>query len=301
MQKMKKQAIFDGAATALVTPMENGKTDLTSLAAIIEMQISSGIDALVIGGTTGEAATLDEGERAELYSFVKEKAGGRVKLIFGTGTNDTRLALKHSALAERIGADGILVVTPYYNKGTHRGVLEHYKRIASECKVPMLLYNVPIRTGVDLTLSQCEELAKLDTVVGIKEASDSADRLVELSRFGDDLPLYAGNDSQIYSVLALGGRGVISVISNLYPRLITKLCKYFKDGEYAGALRIQHGILDMSRAMFRETNPSPIKYAMSIAGLCKEELRLPLLPPTDETKRTVEREKELLDRSECMY
>ncbi len=297
---MKKQPIFEGAATALITPMTGGCIDYTALPVIIEKQIAGGISALVIGGTTGEAATLAEEERAELYSFVKERVRGRVKLIFGTGTNDTSVALRHSKMAERIGCDGILVVTPYYNKGTYSGVTEHYKRIAGECSIPLMLYNVPSRTGVNLTLSQCEELAKLDTVCGIKEASDSQDRLVELSRFKDELPLYAGNDSQIYSVLALGGRGVISVASNLYPMLISKLCSCFYDDELQASLKIQHAILDFCRVMFAETNPSPIKYAMSLAGLCKEELRLPLLPPEERVKLTIEQEKKRLDKLSCM-
>ena len=287
---MKKRLIFSGAATALVTPFRHGEIDFASLDTLIEKQIEGGICALVIGGTTGEAATLSDVERQDLYTYVKGRVRGRTKLIFGTGTNDTRLAIKHTRCADGIGADGLLIVTPYYNKGTFSGVVEHYKRIAAETDIPIILYNVPSRTGVNLTMKQLEELSKLENIVGIKEASDSVDRLTELAKFGDELFLYAGNDTQIYATLALGGMGVISVLSNLYPECISKICSDYFIGKRESARKSQIKAFGLSRAMFIETNPSPIKYAMSLAGICPSEVRLPLSLPTAEARALIEDE-----------
>lgn len=297
---MKKKLIFSGAATALITPFKDNEIDYNALSSIIEGQIKGKIAALVIGGTTGEAATLSDTERYELYSFVKEKAKGRVKLIFGTGTNDTRMAIKHTQAAEKIECDGVLVVTPYYNKGTFQGVTEHYKAIARNTSLPIILYNVPSRTGVNLTLKQLEELSKIDTVVGIKEAGDSTDRLVDISSFGDELYLYAGNDSQIYSTLALGGKGVISVISNLYPLAVSEICNHYFLGNTAKSLELQQKMLGFTRVMFLETNPSPIKYAMSLYGICEPTLRLPLLPPENATRVAIKNEISKLEGSEVI-
>lgn len=287
---MKKNQIFSGAATALITPMRRGSIDYPALAKILGAQISAGIEALVIGGTTGEAATLSDRERYELYSYVKEKVGGRAKIIFGTGTNDTRMVLKHTKAAEDIGCDGVLIVTPYYNKGTHSGVVTHYKKIADATALPIILYNVPSRTGVNLTLKQLEELALTENIVGIKEASDSVDRLTEISKFGDELYLYAGNDSQIYSTLTLGGAGVISVVSNIFPERIKYICDSCFSGELREAKAEQLRLFDFIRLMFKETNPAPIKYAMSLAGLCSPDLRLPLCKPERQTRKEIKEE-----------
>ena len=291
---MSKNIIFKGAATALITPMKDGKIDYTALSNIIELQIASGIDALVVGGTTGEIATLCDEERQELYSFAKEIVAGRSKLIFGTGTNDTKAVIRHTRVAEKIGCDGVLVVTPYYNKGTHRGVVCHYEYIAAETDLPIILYNVPSRTGVNLTMGQLEELARWKNIVAIKEATDSADRLTEIAGLKDELALYAGNDSQIYLALSVGGMGVISVASNIYPEIIMRICHSYFENDIATSLATQVRVLNFVKALFCETNPSPIKYAMSKAGLCEDELRLPLLPPTEENKRLIEKEMKAL-------
>lgn len=284
---MEKKPIFSGTATALITPMRNGAIDYRALKKIIEYQISGGISALVIGGTTGEAATLTDVERLELYTYVKKAVAGRAKLIFGTGTNDTALAVKHTIMASRIGCDGALVVTPYYNKGTYSGVCEHYKRIAASSELPIILYNVPTRTGVNLTIYQLEELARVENIVAIKEASDSVDRLTELAKFGKELYLYAGNDSQIFATLALGGKGVISVVSNAFPRRVEKIFTDFQDRKYEEALAGQLELLDFTKVMFKETNPSPIKYAMSLLGLSSPEVRMPLQVPEKATKKAI--------------
>lgn len=273
---MKKKTIFRGTATALVTPMSEGRIDYTALSALIDMQIAGGITALVIGGTTGEAATLSDDERYEMYTFAKAKIADKAKLILGTGTNDTRVAVKHTHFAETLGCDGVLLVTPYYNKGTEDGITRHYLTVAKSTALPIILYNVPSRTGVSLDFPILDRLAAVENIVAIKEASDSLDRMVRLSAYGEDLGLYAGNDSQIYPVLSLGGLGVISVVSNLLPRETSDICKLYFNGKTAESLSLQLKLLPLIRALFAETNPAPVKFALSEWGLLENELRLPL-------------------------
>ncbi len=284
---MKKRKIFSGAGTALVTPFSDGEIDYEALSRLIEFQIEGEIDALVIGGTTGEVATLSDKERYRLYAFAKEKINGRTKLIFGTGTNDTRVALSHTKFAEELGCDGVLLVTPYYNKGTENGIEKHYLKIAESVNLPIIVYNVPSRTGVNLGINLLDRLADHPNIVGIKEASDSVDRLVNLANFGESLWLYSGNDSQIYPTLALGGAGVISVMSNLLPKTTVKLCKSYFEGKHKEALDLQLRLLPFIKALFIETNPSPIKYAMAEKGLCSPEVRLPLSLPRDSSCREI--------------
>lgn len=283
-----KPQIFKGVATALITPFKNGEVDQKTFEKLIERQIDAGIDAIVIGGTTAEAATLSDEERYRLFQRARDVAAGRTKLIFGTGTNDTAAAMKHTREAERIGCDGVLLVTPYYNKGTKEGLARHYEVIADSTSLPILLYNVPSRTGVNIELETLQRLAKRSNIVGIKEASDSQDRLIGISAMGKSLHLYAGNDSAIYTTLAIGGSGVISVISNLYPSMTIDMCKQFFASNSDLALKTQHAMLPMIHALFRETNPSPIKYAMSRLGLCSEEMRLPLSAPSKNTAEEIE-------------
>lgn len=285
---MKKQ-IFKGVATALITPFKNGDIDYESLDKIIDFQLAYGVDALVIGGTTGEAATLSDGERYSLFEHCREKVPKNTKLIFGTGSNDTKTAIRHTEMSERCGCDGVLIVTPYYNKGTFGGVTEHYLSISRNTGLPIILYNVPSRTGVNLTLSQLDRLAKEENIVAIKEAGDSADRLVALGKYRDELAVYAGNDTQIYTVLALGGLGVISVIANSHPALCKKICQSYFDGKYRESRELQTKALGYIDAMFRETNPAPIKYAMHRLGLCENELRLPLMRVSKETEAEIDR------------
>ncbi len=279
-----KKIIFKGCATALVTPFSGGKIDYSALERLIDVQIKAGVGALVIGGTTGEAATLSDRERYTLFEFSAERVNKKVPLIFGTGTNDTRVAIEHTKAAARIGCDGALVVTPYYNKGTEEGIYSHYMKLANATELPIIVYNVPSRTGVNLGLGLLSRLAECERIVGIKEASDSAERLVNLAAFGDALPLYAGNDSAAYTVLALGGKGVISVASNLYPEKLSQLCQSFFAGEYETAKALQLELLPLIGALFAETNPSPVKYAMSLLGICNSEVRLPLSEPRESTK-----------------
>ncbi|MBQ7390899.1 MAG: 4-hydroxy-tetrahydrodipicolinate synthase [Clostridia bacterium] len=285
---MKKAEIFRGVATALITPFRDGEIDYPTLEKLIERQIDAGIDALVIGGTTAEAATLSDEERYELFRRSREYIDGRCKLILGTGTNDTRIAVKHTEYASNLGCDGVLVVTPYYNRGTKDGVVKHYETIAKASGVPVLLYNVPSRTGVNLSIETLEELSENERIVGIKEASDSLDRLVAISGI-DGLALYSGNDSQIYPTLSLGGLGVISVVSNLYPRETADICKYFFANNRNKSLETQRKLLSVINALFLETNPAPVKYAMSKKGLCLADMRLPMWLPTKVTRDKIDR------------
>ncbi len=284
---MKKTEIFRGVGTALITPFKDGKIDYKTLEVLIERQIEAEIDALVIGGTTAEAATLSNKERYELFREAKRMIGGRCRLIFGTGTNDTRVAVNHTRYASRVGCDGVLVVTPYYNKGTPDGVVRHYEAIAEASDVPVLLYNVPSRTGVTLSLDTLKRLAENEMIVGIKEASDSTDRMVAISAI-EGLTLYSGNDSQIYSVLSLGGAGVISVVSNLYPRETIDICKQFFANNRERSLCTQQKLLGVINSLFIETNPAPIKYAMSKKGLCLADMRLPMWLPTKQTRDRID-------------
>ena len=282
---MKKKSVFCGVGTALITPFQTGEIDYAALGRLLEHQINEGVDAIVIGGTTGEAATLSDNERYRLFEFSAERINSRVKLVLGTGTNDTMAAVRHTKYAESVGCDGVLLVTPYYNKGTESGVEKHYLTIAESADLPTILYNVPSRTGVNLGINLLTRLAEHPNIVAIKEASDSADRLLNLAALGDSLDLYAGNDSQIYTTLALGGKGVISVMSNLLPRVTHQICDKYFAGECEVSLALQLKLLPFIKTLFSETNPSPIKYAMYKAGFCSQEVRLPLDEPRESTKK----------------
>ena len=291
---MKKERIFEGCATALITPFLNGGIDYAALSSLIDTQISSGIGCLIIGGTTGESATLGESERIELYSFARQKTRGKCKLILGTGSCDTARAVRYTRLAEEVEADGALVVTPYYNRGTREGLVCHFERIADECDIPIILYNVPQRTGVDLPLAVAERLMRHKNIAGIKEASDSQDKLVSVAALGDELPLYAGNDCAILTVAALGGAGAISVMSNIIPHTAVRLWELCRAGEFYTAGLLQYRLLPFIKALFADTNPAPIKYLMYTRGLCSPEIRLPLSMPGEDACRATVRELERL-------
>ena len=287
---MRKKLIFKGVGTAVITPFLNGEIDFGALGRIIERQISAGINALIIGGTTGEASTLSDRERSRLYSYAKEVTEGKIPLILGTGSNSTAKAVEYTKEAKRLGADGALVVTPYYNKGTEEGIFKHYAKIAEEGDLPIILYNVPGRTGVNLSLNNLTRLAAYDNIVAIKEASGSYDRLIRIAGLSEELALYSGNDSEAYITLALGGAGVISVASNPLPRAMLKITNSFFSGELDKSYGFQKALLPFIEVLFKETNPAPVKYAMSLCGLCSGELRLPMAEISDATKAEVLRE-----------
>lgn len=277
-----KKEIFRGVGTALVTPFLGGAIDYGALEVLIERQVASGIEAIVIGGTTGEAATLSDPERYELFRAARDIVAGRTSLIFGTGTNDTALAKKHTEMAEKIGCDGVLVVTPYYNKGTREGVIKHYENISKCTNLPIILYNVPSRTGVDLPTESVARLAEYENIVAIKEASSKPGRLAELSRTRG-IRLYAGNDADTLTTLRLGGSGVISVVSNLYPAIMHELTESYFRGNEERAIELERKLAPAIEAMFYETNPAPIKFVLSHLGLCSGELRLPMWPVDEST------------------
>ena len=291
-----KKEIFRGVGTAIITPFKNDRIDYGALERLIERQIAAGVGAIVAAGTTGEAATLTEQEREELYRFTRKCTEGKLPLILGTGSPDTKRAIEYTRLAERIGADGALVVTPYYNKGTKEGLYRHYLAITEATDIPIILYNVPSRTGVSLELETLKRLGRLPSVVGIKEAADSAQRLSELSSLTKCLPLYSGADALIYTALSLGGVGVISVVSNLYPEDTVNICKQFFANNPNKSLEIQHGLAGVINAMFLDTNPAPIKYAMAQKGLCTPEMRLPMWLPTERCQRKIDDEVEKYEK-----
>ena len=274
-----KNTIFTGAATAIITPMTPEGVDYPAFEKMINWQIEQGIDALVICGTTGEGSTLDDQEHKEVLEFALKVANGRVPMIAGTGSNDTAYAIKLTQHACEIGYDAILSVTPYYNKTTQKGLIAHFTAIADASTKPLILYNVPGRTGVNIEPSTYAALADHPMIAGIKEANGNLSKIVETAALiGDKLDLYSGNDDQIVPILACGGKGVISVLSNVAPKETSLMCKKFFDGDVAGAMEMQKKYLALTNALFCEVNPIPVKSAMAAMGFCQEYLRLPLVP-----------------------
>lgn len=279
MKYQNEKPIFEGAATALITPLNQNGPDLNSLGRIIEMQITSGIDALVVCGTTGESATLTDQEKMKVMEFTVEKTAGRVPVIAGTGTNDTLHAEKLTRLADQAGCDGMLVVTPYYNKATQSGLTSHFFKIADCTDKPMIVYNVPSRTGVSIEPETYVKLAAHPNIKAIKEASGNISEIAKISALvGDTLDLYSGNDDQIIPILSLGGKGVISVLSNLLPGETSRMCHDFLSGRIDAARKAQLDLLPLINALFSQVNPIPVKAALSAMGLCENTLRLPLTP-----------------------
>lgn len=276
-----KNTLFYGSATALITPFRDGEIDYISLGKLIEMQISGGASALVLLGTTGEASTVSEGERQEIVSFARSVIKKRVPLIVGTGTNNTEVTIRYSRNAYYQGADGLLIVTPYYNKSTEKGLCDHYKAVAKSVDLPIIIYNVPSRTGVNIPISVYSELSRVENLTAIKEASGSISYLTEiLDTCGDLFALYTGNDDLTLPTLALGGKGVISVVGNIAPEKMKELCDLFFKGDLNGARKTQLYLNKLIKAMFQEINPVPVKYAMSVLGYCQNQLRLPLCAST---------------------
>ena len=276
-----KRSIFKGAATAIITPMKNGEVDFDALRRLVDFQIENGIDALVAAGTTGESSTLTDEEHVEVIKTVVDQAAGRVPVIAGTGSNDAAYAIKLSQDACRLGADALLLVTPYYNKATQQGLVQMYKAIAAEVDRPIILYNVPSRTGVNIEPQTYLALADTPNIVAIKEANGNISKIVEtMSLVGDKLDLYSGNDDQIVPLLSLGGKGVISVLSNLLPRETSELCHAFFHGDIAAAAAAQFKYQKLINALFCEVNPIPVKAAMTRLGYGDGSIRLPLTPMT---------------------
>ena len=288
MSKNKKE-LFSGVATAIITPFSGEKIDYKAFGNLIDFQIDGGVETIVVAGTTGEASALSYGELEELFSFASERAKGKAKIIAGCGCNNTERSIEIARTAEWCGCKGLLAVTPYYNRPTVKGLVEHFTRIADAVNLPIILYNVPSRTGTNMGLEVYRELASNQRIVGIKEASGSialaADILAEL---GEDFDIYAGNDDMTVPIMALGGKGCVSVLSNLLPVEVNKLCQMCLDGEIYAAGQLQLDLIPIIRALFAESNPIPIKYAMHRLGFCDLSYRLPLCEPSEETKATID-------------
>ena len=275
--------LFTGCATALVTPFRNGTLDRPAFLRLLHRQLESEVDALVVAGTTGESPTLTDAEKKWLFTAaVKESANAARKptrVIAGTGSNNTRRAVELSRLAEDCGCDGLLVVTPYYNKASEAGLIAHYEAIASATPLPIIAYHVPARTGCKMSPAACRRLAEIPTLAGLKDATGDLSFTARVAALcGASLPLYAGNDDQTLPVLSLGGLGVISVVSNLCPEAVTLLCRLWREGKTTEARDLQLSLIPLCDALFcaESVNPIPVKAAMELLGLCSAEVRLPL-------------------------
>lgn len=277
-----KQTVFRGAAVAIVTPFCNNVVDYDALGRLIDRQIESSTDAIVICGTTGESSTLTDEEHRECIRYCVERVAGRVPVIAGTGSNDTDYAIDLSRYACEVGSDALLLVTPYYNKATPKGLVKSFTAVADATDKPIILYNVPSRTGVNITLPVYKELAKHERIVAAKEASGNISAIAELiAECGDCLDVYSGNDDQIVPILSLGGKGVISVLSNVVPRETHDICQLYFDGKTQDAAKLQLKLLKLANTLFCEVNPVPVKTAMGLLGLCGDEMRLPLCEMDD--------------------
>lgn len=282
---MERKPIFTGAASALITPMTEKGVDYENFKKLIEWQIDEGISALVIAGTSGEASTLTDEEHREVLKFAVDVVAGRVPVIAGTGSNDTDYAIDLTKYACEIGCDAMLVVTPYYNKATQKGLIKMFTAIADSSTKPVILYNVPSRTGVNIEPATYAALADHPMIQGIKEANGQIDKIVEtMALVGDKLDLYSGNDDQIVPLLSVGGKGVISVLSNVLPKETVEMCQKFFDGDVKGAAEMQFKYFGLIKALFSEVNPIPAKAAMAAMGFCEDYVRLPLTVMEDDHK-----------------
>ena len=278
--------MFEGVYTALITPFRNGVIDYPALERLVAMQIENGIDGIVPMGTTGESPTISFEEHKEFVRRVVSLVGGRVKVIAGTGANSTDEAIWLSKEAEEAGVDGVLQVNPYYNKPGQRGLIAHFESVAKAIKIPVVLYNIPGRTGVNfLPASVRELLDRAENVVAMKEASGDINQMMELHELcGDRLTLLSGDDNILLPFMSIGGKGIISVVSNLLPADVKKVVAWHNEGRLADARNLFYRLLPVCRAMFLETNPVPVKAAMAMAGYCTDELRLPLTTISDENR-----------------
>lgn len=285
-------AIFTGAGVAIVTPMKaDGAVDFEQFGKLVEFQIENGTDAIIVCGTTGEASTLSHEEHLEVIKYCVDVVAGRVPVVAGTGSNCTETAIYLSTEAEKYGVDGLLVVSPYYNKATQNGLYAHFKAIADAVKVPVILYNVPGRTGCNILPETVVRLCKdVDNIVGVKEASGNISQIAHLAAIADGcVDIYSGNDDQIVPIMALGGIGVISVLSNVAPRQTHEICQKFLDGDVAGSRKMQLEALELCNALFCEVNPIPVKKALNLMGMNAGTLRMPLTEMEDVNVQKLER------------
>ena len=283
--------MFRGTGTALITPFRNGAVDFDALGELLDFQVDNGVDALIVLGTTGEAATLTPAERDEVISFALRAVDGRIPVVSGTGTNNTASTVDLSRRAEELGADGALVVTPFYNKPNQEGLYRHFRTVAESVRIPVILYNVPGRTGVNLAPETVLRLAQIENIVGVKEASgnqyqcDSLIRSLQVAR--PDFRVWSGNDDQAFHLVCCGGDGVISVLSNVLPAQTAAMIDAALGGDVATARRLHLRLLPLMKDLFNESNPIPVKFAAGELGLCRDELRLPLVSAGEKTRELV--------------
>lgn len=283
--------LFTGAGVAIVTPFKDGKVDFPSLGQLIDWQISQDIDAIIICGTTGEASTLNDKEHIETVQYTVKQVNGRVPVIGGAGSNDTAHAVYMSKELEESGVDGLLLVTPYYNKCTQKGLIQHYTQIADAVNIPMILYSVAGRTGVNISPSTVLELAKHPNIAGIKEASGNISQVVEIAKcISDDFALYSGNDDMVVPLLSVGGLGVISTVANVIPKDTHDMVVKYLSGDTKGAGKLQLDMKHLIDALFIEVNPIPVKAALHMMGKLELEYRLPLCPPEEKSMEIIRKE-----------
>lgn len=281
-------SIFRGSAVAMVTPFQNGSIDFTAYTRLIELQIANHTDAIVCCATTGESATLTMDEHLNIVQFVVERVNGRVPVIASTGGNNTAEVIQLSKSAEAIGVDGLLIVTPYYNKTTQQGLIRHYFTVADSVDTPILVYNVPSRTGLNVLPQTMAELCTHDNIVGIKEASGNIEQIVNLAALAPKCDIYSGNDDHVVPILSIGGKGVISTIANVVPGEMHAMCEAFFKGDIGLARELQLQMIPLWKAAFCEVNPIPLKAMMGLMQLCEPDVRLPLVPPTPADMRLIE-------------
>ena len=283
--EVKNLTLFKGAATALITPFKDGKIDYVSMGKLVEWQISQGIDALVVCGTTGEASTLSKKEKMDLIKFVVDLTDGRTPVIAGTGGNCTDSTLELTKEVETLGVDGLLIITPYYNKCTEHGLISHFEKIANAVSTPIIMYSVPSRTGVNMSSDAVDILKEHSNIVGIKEASGNISQICKTAmHINDNFNLYSGNDDQTIPILSLGGVGCISTVSNIIPARYSLMINDFLDGKVTDAGLEQVALKPLIDVIFSEVNPIPIKAALNMMGKCELEYRLPLCPPSSKTQ-----------------
>ena len=284
-----KNTIFTGAGVAIVTPMnEDSSINFDRLGENIDYQIENGTDAIIICGTTGESSTMTDEEHTECIRYAVERTNKRIPVIAGTGSNDTKYAIELSQEAQRLGADGLLLVTPYYNKTSQRGLVAHYSAIANNVDIPIILYNVPSRTGVNIAIDTYVQLADNKNIVAVKEASGNIGYVAKvMNAVGDKIDVYSGNDDQIVPLMSLGAKGVISVLSNVMPKETHQIAQYCLDNDFHSASKMQLELLDLINHLFMDVNPIPVKQAMNLMGLNVGECRMPLYKMSDNDIQTL--------------
>ncbi len=273
---MSKKTVFTGAGVAIVTPFNDNGIDYDAFRGIIEYQIANKTDAIIVCGTTGESSTMPDEEHLAAIKFAVDTVSGRIPVIAGAGSNDTKHGVELCRAAEKLGIDGLLLVTPYYNKTSQRGLYEHYKAMADAVNVPIILYNVPSRTGLNIDVKTLKKLAQIDNIVGIKEASGNISYATQVAAECPELDMYSGNDDMIVPIMSLGGKGVISVLSNVMPAETHDICEKYLTGDVKGSLELQLKLLKLVKALFIEVNPIPVKTALNLMGMKAGKLRMPL-------------------------